>query len=225
MRILDLFCGAGGAAMGYSLAFPDAEIVGHDINLQPRYPFTFMQADVMDVLGNVAWLQSFDVIHASPPCQAHTTMSNRWRGSGGAADAHHDFIADVRRALSKQLAPWVIENVPGARRLLINPVTLSGGAFGLGVERPRLFETSFPVSPPAFVKVSNPVGVYGKLDGRRIWTRTDGTSQYAARTLAQAQPAMGVDWMEWRELAESIPPAYSRYIAEQWLQTLGSVAA
>lgn len=219
MRILDLFCGAGGAAMGYHRAFPDAEIVGVDINPQPNYPFTFHQGDAMDY-----GFGGFDFIHASPPCQAHTTMSNRWRGAGGEADNHLDYIAAIRWRLVHADTPYVIENVPGARAHLNNPITLSGGAFGLNVERSRLFECSFPVGPPpAFVKVAEPVGVYGKAhDGRRLFTRKDGSSQYAAKSLAEGQAAMGIDWMEWRELAESIPPAYTEWIGRQFAATLAA---
>jgi DNA (cytosine-5)-methyltransferase 1 len=94
-RVLDLFCGAGGAAMGYHRAWPDAEIVGVDINPQPRYPFAFMRMDV-GLATSLIDPETFDFIHASPPCQAHTTMSNRWRGQGGAADSHTDYIATVR---------------------------------------------------------------------------------------------------------------------------------
>jgi DNA (cytosine-5)-methyltransferase 1 len=208
VRILDLFCGAGGCSVGYHRAFPDAEIIGVDINPQPRYPFTFVQADAMTYP-----LDGFDFIHASPPCQGHTTMSNRHRGKGGKADSHADFIAGIRWRLTMAGVPFVIENVPGARSELIHPVTLSGGMFGLGVDRPRLFECTFPVTAPARIRVADPIGVYGKAhDGRRLFTRKDGTNQHAASSLVQAQQAMGVDWMEWRELAESIPPAYTEHI-------------
>lgn len=211
MRMLDLFCGAGGAAMGYRQAWPDAHIVGVDIHPQPRYPFEFVQADAMTYP-----LDGFDFVHASPPCQAHTTMSNRHRGKGGRADSHTDFIAAIRWRLVMAGIPYVIENVPGARSELRHPIVLSGGSFGLRVERPRLFECSFPVTPPPRRKVADPVGVYGKAhDGRRLFTRKDGSSQHAARSLAEGSDAMGIDWMSWRELAESIPPAYTRFIAEQ----------
>lgn len=220
MRILDLFCGAGGAAMGYHRAFPDAEIVGVDINPQPRYPFTFVQADAMTYP-----LDGFDFVHASPPCQAHTAMSNRWRGQGGKADSHTDYIANVRWRVVMHGAPYVIENVVGARKHLLHPVTISGGSFGLGVERPRLFECSFPVTPPAYRKVTNPIGVYGqKPDGRRLSTRRDGSTQHAAKGLEQGARAMGIDWMEWRELAEAIPPAYTEWIGRQYAATLERAA-
>jgi DNA (cytosine-5)-methyltransferase 1 len=210
VRILDLFCGAGGAAMGYHRAFPDAEIVGVDINPQPRYPFTFVQADAMTFD-----LRGFVFIHASPPCQARTTMSNRHRGKGGKADSHDNYIAGIRWRLTMAGVPYVIENVPGAKSDLHHPVTLSGGMFGLGVDRPRLFECSFPVSIPPRVRVADPIGVYGKAhDGRRLFTRKDGSNQYAASSLAQAREAMGIDWMQWRELAESIPPAYTEHIGQ-----------
>ena len=199
--------------MGYHLAWPDAEIVGVDIDPQPNYPFQFVQADAMtfDLTG-------FDFVHASPPCQAHTTMSNRYRGRGGAADSHADLIAGIRWRLTMHGAPYIIENVPGARREMVAPITLTGGMFGLGVERPRLFDCSFPVTVPARRKTVNPVGVYGRHhDGRRLFTRKDGTSQHAAASLEEGRQAMGgIDWMGWRELAESIPPAYTRYLAEQY---------
>lgn len=211
MRILDLCSGAGGAAWGYHLVWPDAEIVGVDIAPQPRYPFTFVQADALTFPTD-----GFDLIHGSPPCQERTTMSNRYRGQGGVADSHPQLIPAMRERMLAAGVPYVLENVPGARKLMRSPVTLSGGAFGLKVERPRLFECSFAVTAPPFVKVAEPIGVYGaRHDGRRLWTRKDGTVQRCARSLQEGRDAMGISWMEWRELAESIPPAYTAHIARQ----------
>jgi DNA (cytosine-5)-methyltransferase 1 len=217
-RLLDLFCGAGGAAMGYHRAGFD--VVGVDIEPQPRYPFEFHQADAMTFP-----LNKFDAIHASTPCQAHTTMSNRWRGKGGRADDHESLVAATRRRLLWAGKPYVIENVPGARAHLRNPIVLHGGMFGLGVARPRLFESNVVLLGTVAPAAVSPVGVFGRAhDGRRLFTRADGSIQRAAATLQEARAAMGIDWMEWRELAESIPPAYTEYIGRQLLPVVAALS-
>lgn len=220
MRILDLFCGAGGASMGYHRAWPDAQIVGVDIADQPRYPFEFVRADAMTFPTD-----GFDFVHASPPCQHYTTMSNRWRGKGGKADGHDDLIAATRNRLTGHV--YVIENVPGARAEMSGwTITLTGGMFGLGVHRPRLFELSHPIlSLPPSESPDGLLGVYGSLDGRRLWTRADGSELRAPSTLAEAQAAMGVDWMGWDELRESIPPAYTEFIGGELADLLERAAA
>jgi len=201
--------------MGYHRA--GFEVVGVDLNDQPDYPFEFHRADALSFP-----LGGFDAIHASPPCQAHTTMSNRYRGKGGKADTHVDLIDAVRRRLEEAGAPWVIENVPGARRQLRNPVQLTGGMFGLRVERPRLFESNVLLMAAPACRVPDPVGVYGRHhDGRRLFTRTDGTSQYAARSVAEAREAMGMPWASWRGCAEAIPPAYTEHLGRQLVAHLG----
>lgn len=216
MRLLDLFCGAGGAGMGYHRA--GFEVVGVDLEPQPEYPFEFHQAD-----ATVFPLGGFDAIHASPPCQAHTTMSNRWRGKGGRADEHVDLIGAMRDRLVDAGVPWVIENVPGARRQLRNPITLNGGMFGLRVDRPRLFESNVLLLHPHRVPVSDPVGVYGERpDGRRLYTRSDGSEQHAAASVEEARAAMGMPWASWRGCAEAIPPAYTEFIGRQLTAYLGA---
>lgn len=95
MRILDLFCGAGGAAMGYHRAFPDAEIVGVDIKPQPRYPFEFVQSDALEVD-----LAGFDLIHASPPCQSFTAYRRKGHGVG---DGYRNLIPAVPPAYTDQI--------------------------------------------------------------------------------------------------------------------------
>src|SRR5574337_20985 len=125
-RLLDLFCCAGGCAMGYHRAGFD--VVGVDINPQQRYPFEFHQADAMTFD-----LSGFDAIHASPPCQAYTVL-------GGREDLSHypDLVDAVRERLQASGKPWIIENVPGAP--LRDPITLCGAMFGLRRYRHRLFE-------------------------------------------------------------------------------------
>jgi DNA (cytosine-5)-methyltransferase 1 len=220
-RLLDLFCGAGGAAMGYSRA--GFEVVGVDIKPQPRYPFEFVQDDALellrDQLDDVRISSAFDAIHASPPCQAYMTMSNRW-GSD-----YPELIDEVRDLLMATGLPWVIENVAGARPSMRSPYRLTGEMFGLGVHRPRLFETNFAfLVPEPPDRQPTPVAVYGKNDQRRLWTRTDGTELRAA-TLESASEAMGIDWMTWDEIREAIPPAYTEFIGEALMAHLNAKVA
>jgi DNA (cytosine-5)-methyltransferase 1 len=219
-RLLDLFCGAGGAAMGYHRAGFD--VVGVDIKSQPNYPFEFIQGDAIGVrhqLTRDKWCvdrRDLDAIHASPPCQAHTSTSNRWRGNGGTADEHPDLIGPTRDLLLATGFPYVIENVVGAAPAMRTTLLLSGSMFGLGVHRPRLFESNVALlAPGPGTKGDGQIGVYGKRpDGRRLNSRT---TQRAAASLEEARQAMDIDWMEWRELCEAIPPAYTELIGHQLL--------
>lgn len=220
-KALDLFCGAGGAAMGLHRAGFD--VVGVDIKPQPRYPFPFIQADA---LVPPVRLSDFDLVWASPPCQAFTQMSARWRGRGGKADSHLDLLTPTIAWLRGQDVPWIIENVVGASRAMPGATKLHGGQFGLGVHRPRLFLSSFYVMAPQARQTRDPLGIYGRRpDGRRLFTRKsmNGTSSSlrAARSVSEACGAMGIDHMaEWREVCEAIPPAYSEHLGRYALAAL-----
>jgi DNA (cytosine-5)-methyltransferase 1 len=208
--------------MGYHRAGFD--VVGVDVSPQPRYPFEFRQADALEFVAEHGC--EFDAIHASPPCQAHTTMSNRWRGAGGKADGWVNLIGPTRDRLTASGKPWVLENVPGARKHMTAPTTLHGGMFGVGVDRPRLFDTSFLLLIPQAPRTVNPLGVYGKAhDGRRLFTRADGSEQRAPKTLAEAQEAMGMPWADWDGCREAIPPAYTQWIGSQLLDHLAERVA
>lgn len=224
-RLLDLFCGAGGAAMGYHRAGFD--IVGIDIRPQPHYPFTFIQADALNPPVDLA---AFDLIHASPPCQHFTQMSARWRGKGTKADTHPDLLTPTLEWLRLIDQPWVVENVPGARRVMGTTVTLHGGMFGLRVNRPRLFESSFWMLVPKMPRTKNPVGVYGRPDGPTVWRyRNNGNMKgksliRAWKSLEEGSEAMGIDWMDEDELRETIPPAYTEYIGAAFLDQVGATS-
>jgi DNA (cytosine-5)-methyltransferase 1 len=213
-RLLDLFCGAGGAAMGYSRAGFD--VTGVDIRPMPRYPFEFHQADALEFLAKHG--HEYDAIHASPPCQAFTQMSARWRGKGTRADQHRDLLAPTRALLASFSCPWVIENVQGALYHMGVTITLHGGMFGLGVHRPRLFESNLLLLRPSAQRVVGAVGVYGdKPDGRRLHTTSP---VHAASSIEEAREAMGIDWMDWDEIREAVPPAYTEYVGRQLLDAV-----
>lgn len=219
-RLLDLFCGAGGATKGYQRA--GFYVVGVDIKPQPHYcGDEFVQADALQFLARPDvndWPVRYDAVHASPPCQAYSTMSNRWGSSA------KELIADTRSRLRATDLLYVIENVAGAKREFKDSIRLTGEMFGLRTHRARLFECSWLIAaPPQPPRQADPVAVYGKLDGRRLWTRTDGTEHRAPSVLKIAQDALGIDWMRWDELREAIPPAYTEYIGKELLNVLRGV--
>jgi len=202
--------------MGYHRA--GFSVTGVDLaDHSADYPFPFIQADATTVS-----LEGFDAIHASPPCQTHTSMSNRYRGQGGKADSHVDLIATMRDRMEGAGVPWVLENVIGAAKVMRDPIQLTGGMFGLRVHRPRLFESNVLILAPSRVRPpKGHVGVFGhRPDGRRLWTRKDGTMNRAAKGLEDARDAMGMPWADWRGCAEAIPPAYTEYIGRQLLRAV-----
>jgi DNA (cytosine-5)-methyltransferase 1 len=213
-RLLDLFCGAGGAGMGYHRAGFD--VVGVDIDPQPHYPFEFVQGDAAGDLTSYGWWE-FDVIHASPPCQAYSTMGNRARRPAP------DWLTSTIRTLGQLGLPYVVENVAGAKRLMPNAFVLAGGMFGLRVHRPRYFVSNVLVLVPAMTRPPvHGYGVYGRdHDGRRLWSRKRNNGTYRApSTLEEAQAAMGMDWADWHGTKEAVPPAYTEWIGTQLLQHL-----
>lgn len=210
-----MFCGAGGAAEGYHRAFPRAEIVGVDINHQPRYPFVFARGDAMAMLHRPRFLRdNFDLIHASPPCQRYSDLAKR----NGNADAWPDYIPQLRKMLKRSGVRYVIENVEGAP--LVDPIMLCGTMFPeLRVIRHRLFECSFPAVAPPHVSRHPLVFTYdkrkahyGRLDQSTSFVQVTGGGN---ATVANKADAMGIDWMTGAELNEAIPPAYTEYIGTQ----------
>lgn len=228
--MVDLFCGAGGMTRGFQGA--GFYVIGVDLEEQPDYcGDEFIQADAIqflaDLLTTDGWVGDNPVhrivaAHASPPCHAYTTMGQKHPETQA---QHPALIADTREALKALGIPFVIENVPGARKELDHPLQLCGRAFGLGVGRHRLFECSrFSCMGVQCQCDGNELPVYGKLDGRRVWTRVDGSELRAARTLEQAQSAMGIDWMPWDRLTQAIPPAYAEHIGSYLMAAVRSEA-
>jgi DNA (cytosine-5)-methyltransferase 1 len=219
LKMIDLFCGAGGASAGYSRSGLFKSIVGVDIDdHSDNYPFRFVRGDLTERENLLQFIKAEtpDFIHASPPCQAYSWAAKRW------ADVERvDLVAYTRVLLDEIGIPYVIENVQGAP--LINPVRLCGQMFGLNVIRHRLFECGgFSISEPEHLKHKLPI----KRLARDGSGRTVQRSQYCTVAghggesdsfrMADWEAAMGIDWMTRKQLTESIPPAYTHYIGKMW---------
>lgn len=207
LRLLDLYCGAGGASVGYHRA--GFEVVGVDKAPMPNYPFKFMQADALETLErwtSGAWPMPVNAIHASPPCQAYS-KTQRIRGR-----THPDLIGPTRELLEQTGLPYVIENVPGSP--LRDPVVLEGQMFEeLRTQRARWFETNWPLDVP-FLRSPRPApnAKMGRKPKPGEWVHVVGNAHSPDHNRA----AMGIDWkMSREELAEAIPPAYTEYIGAQ----------
>lgn len=221
-RLLDLFCGAGGAGMGYSRA--GFEVVGVDQRSMPRYPFEFVQGDALEYLS--AHGHEFDAIHASPPCQAYSALR-----SLHPENEYPDLLAATRRLLIASGRPWVVENVPGAP---MSGVTLCGSMFGLGavcrdgafhqLRRHRFFESSAFILAPLCQHDGRPVGVYGNGGGSEGRAYLPGINGYTGNA-KERREAMGIDWMNRGELSQAIPPAYTEFIGRQLMAAVCEEAA
>lgn len=218
MKLLDLFCGAGMASDGYVQAGFD--VTGVDNRTQPSYPYTFIQGDALEILRDRAFLQQFDLIHASPPCQAHTRAKHLREAQGGKC-RYTDLLTPCLQLLRECGLPWVVENVVGSPGME-GAVVECGSAYGLKVRRHRLFLASFPLvgSGCKHKEQGKPIGVYHVMGDtcKGISSKTGklviGGS--TAKTVEEGRFAMGVGRaISWNELKEGFPPAYTRHVGEQ----------
>lgn len=205
-RLLDLFCGAGGCSVGYSRAGFD--VTGVDIDDHPSYPFRLIVGDALEVLSDTKFLGTFDVIHASPPCQAFTAYRRR---GGGVGEGYPDLIAPVRERLREWGGTYVIENVPGAP--LVDPVQLCGSSFGLDVRRHRLFESSAALMAPP-CQHGTQLPRFPPATNRTNLRRTVEVGVWRIPLKVQ-QRAMGIDWMSLEDLTQAVPPAFTEHVGWQ----------
>lgn len=196
--------------MGYHRAGFD--VVGVDTEPQPNYPFQFVQADALEYADHWNTIRTFDTIHASPPCQGYHALGR---------EDNPRLIAETRELLDATKLPYVIENIPGARDELRNPILLCGSMFTpVFADRHRLFETNWEVEPPPWpcrhklAEPAYPIYEHGKTSLRR-WPAIYGTG--GGKAGEHWGDALGIDWMTRDELAEAIPPAYTEYIGAQLL--------
>jgi len=227
LRLLDLFCGAGGAAMGcYHRAGFD-EIVGVDIKPQPRYPFAFVQVDALEALDELVrggfitdtsgrrwFLSDFEAVHASPPCQRWVNLANAsWLPT---RHNHPDLLTPTLERMKALKLAWVCENVPGSP--IVPMLRLCGSTFGLRVRRHRHFNSNRMLLNPncRHREQGAPIGVYGNGG-----PENPGGRGRRYKNLAEAADAMGIDWMRLAELRQAIPPAYTEYIGRRLLEAAG----
>lgn len=218
--LLDFYCKAGGATKGYQDA--GFYVIGVDHEPQPRYiGDEFICADALKLLSEFLkgeWVPAATpvAIHASPPCQASSRTRSRW------PDREHPELIPPTRELLKAIGlPYVIENVVGAK--LVNPVTLCGQPFGLGIDghdlwRHRLFECSFPVMVHPCLHRGQPIGVYGHGSSK-------GSTRGFQGLADEKREAMGMPWATGNECSQAIPPAFTKHIGDYLLQHLGALAA
>jgi DNA (cytosine-5)-methyltransferase 1 len=220
LRLLDLFCGGGGAGMGYSRA--GFEVTGVDHRPMPRYPFSFVQADALEYLTEHG--DEYDVIHASPPCQAYSRARNT---SGARGRSYPDLIPACLVALAASGKPWIVENVPGAP--LWPALVLCGTMFGLPLRRHRLFASSlFLLAPSALCRHrAGDLTLFGhcvQITGSHgaAYRAGSGRTHYRPlRTSTEAgAKAMGIDWMDRKGLSQAIPPAYTEFLGRQMRRIL-----
>lgn len=214
-RLLDLFCGAGGASMGYYRA--GFEVEGVDNKPQPHYPFKFHQADALEFP-----LEGYDAYHASPPCQIHSVMTELQKAKGQYKDDYENLIPITRRLLKITDKPFVIENVDSksTRKFLDDPIRLCGSMFSLGVIRHRLFECNpyvFPLGhyPEKHKEVSQRLDYCCVVGMGGAWRKRNGS-----RRTEDWVTAMDIDWMDRYGLTQAIPPAYTEYIGKYLIKAV-----
>jgi DNA (cytosine-5)-methyltransferase 1 len=221
-KLLDLYCCAGGAAKGYADA--GFEVVGVDIVDRPNYPYKFIKADALEILRDVEFVEQFDAIHASPPCQCYSRLKYLSGNVEKWEEEHVDLVAPTRELLIKTGKPYVIENVEGAP--LINPIKLCGSQFeNMYTQRPRLFESNIPLRKPDAPVVRHKTLKLGEGFAEDGYITVAGTRPPKGMNEIQTKlyygfALGGIDWMSLEELTQAIPPVYTEFLGKQIIKYL-----
>lgn len=196
--------------MGYHRA--GFEVVGVDINPQPNYPFTFIRGDALEALCQLG--NGFDIIHASPPCQAYTRKAANWGRRRTYFYDHPDLLGLTRDLLIEFGRPWILENVPDSP--MIPQLTLCGTMFGLRIVKHRWFQSSERLEPPP-----------AKCDHSDVYNPWQGKG----RSAAKHREAQGTPWIPQSggasrkrgytgDVFNAIPPAYTEWIGKRLMEAL-----
>lgn len=234
-KLLDLFCGEGGATAGYVCAGFEVFGVDNDAKRLRTYPLPCHEGDAIEFL--LAHGHRFDAVHASPPCTGYT------RGTAAIPDRlerYDRLIGATREALEIVGVPYIIENVADARGELHDPIMLCGRMFGLGaidtdgtplvLDRHRLFEGSpgLDLEAPHHPKHDRSIQVAGAYGGARrdkVEARTIRKGGYVPKDLGVLRALLGTPWMTEQGCFLSIPPAYTFHLGRQLMEHLRSEVA
>lgn len=226
-KLLDAFCGEGGAGEGYRRAGWDVTGVDNDPKRLALYPGECVEADAVEFILEHG--HEYAAIHASPTCTGYS------RGTVAIPDrlARYDRLIGVtREALRMVGRPYIIENVAGARPELINPILLCGRMFGLSatdddgtpliLDRHRLFESNvFLMAPPHPKHTPGQVaGAYGGARRDKREAREIRKGGYVPPNVDVLRELLGTPWMSEKGCFLSIPPVYAQFIGEQLLSAL-----
>ena len=210
---LDLYCGGGGAARG--LIASGFDVVGVDrADHSISYPGWFVRGDALRPPMD---LSRFDLVWASPPCQAFSVATPPHK-----RDVHPDLIEATRRVLSLSRRS-VMENVPGAP--IRRNIVLDGPTVGLfEIARRRVFELrGFWMWQPVRPRVTRarPPIEASVRGGKRSTGRGRRGNRYVSK--AQTARALGLPTdcpMTCREMGESVPPAYAELIGRAAIESI-----
>lgn len=244
MKLHDYCCCAGLGADGYAAIFGANAIKGYDHEPQPDYPYDFEKSDVMQLLFTDE-PENADALHASFPCQIHTTAGHLRTAQGGKSK-YPDLLTPGLETLRERWnhKPWIVENVDdrsGNVRRIMAPregetlIMLCGSMFGLQVQRHRLFLANFPLRQPA---PTGP-GVYGSQGCRHDTFPTGPNGRpkpvgvyhvpgdkvpeggHTARDAEHGRQVMGSHrTLPWDKLKEGFPPHYTSWVGADLLRHL-----